>query len=187
MPGNKGDAVWRGGWEQRRAGNRQRAKERSGEGSATGTNYPPRRFISLRVRRQMKIPKDNGNTNDWLDTKKNYNWKKRGAPAKKKRWWRERGGRRCARVRGREKKKSGRREREGERTIGNNISIPIEPTHTNATVRWGCLLGGKGRRGSLDRRRRARRGTRAFGKSKKYYTLTYWRHVADETGTDQYQ
>lgn len=27
-------------------------------------NYPPRRFISLRVRRQMKIPKDNGNTND---------------------------------------------------------------------------------------------------------------------------
>lgn len=88
---------------------------------------------------------------------------------------------------GREERKGGRREREGVRTIGNNISIPIEPTHTNATVRRGCLLGGKGRWGSLDRRGRARRGTRAFGKSKKYYTLTHWRHVADETGTDQYQ
>lgn len=50
-----------------------------------------------------------------------------------------------------EERQGGRREREGERTIGNNISIPIEPTHTNATVRRGCLLGGKGRRGSLDR------------------------------------
>src|SRR5580765_732460 len=76
---------------------------------------------------------------------------------------------------GREEREGDRREREGARTIGNNISIPIEPTHTNATVRRGCLLGGKGRRGSLDRRERARRGTRAFGKSKKYYTLTYWR------------
>lgn len=85
---------------------------------------------------------------------------------------------------GRRREREGdQREREGARTIGNNISIPIEPTHTNATVRRGCLLGGKGR--SIGGG--GRRGTRAFGKSKKYYTLTYWRRIADETGTDQYQ
>lgn len=84
---------------------------------------------------------------------------------------------------GRGEREGDQREREGARTIGNNISIPIEPTHTNATVRRGCLLGGKGR--SIGGA--GRRGTRAFGKSKKYYTLTYWRRIADETGTDQYQ
>lgn len=84
---------------------------------------------------------------------------------------------------GRGEREGDQREREGARTIGNNISIPIEPTHTNATVRRGCLLGGKGR--SIGGG--GRRGTRAFGKSKKYYTLTYWRRIADETGTDQYQ
>ena len=47
------------------------------------------------------------------------------------------------------------RKREGARTIGNNISIPIEATHTNATLSW-SHFGGKGRRG-------ARSVTRANG------------------------
>lgn len=58
---------------------------------------------------------------------------------------RREGGKVEGRVEGRGEREGDRREREGARTIGNNISIPIEPTHTNATVRRGCLLGGKGR------------------------------------------
>lgn len=42
------------------------------------------RIRGSKPRRQMKMPKDNGNTNDWLDTKKNYNWKKLGRVASTK-------------------------------------------------------------------------------------------------------
>lgn len=38
------------------------------------------------------------------------------------------------------------RKGEGAPTIGNNISIPIEATHTNATLSW-SHFGGKGRGG----------------------------------------
>lgn len=150
-----------------RTGNRQKETEAPLEQPP-----PPLRAISLWARCQMKIPKDNGNTNDWLDTKKNYNWKKRGAPAKKKPAGCNGKGvcERRKRRKEKERETGNRRKREGTRTIGNNISIPIEPTHTNATVRWGCFRRGKGCRGLLDRRGRVWRGTR--GRSERVKNIT---------------
>lgn len=128
----------------------------------------------------MKIPKDNGNTNDWLDTKKNYNWKKRGVLTKKKKRKNE------ERERMNWSKQEGRterggceadykkRKREGARTIGNNISIPIEATHTNATLSW-SHFGGKGRRGSRSVTRansEGQRGGRRGGCSERVKNIT---------------